>query len=799
LQNFSADLLEYDALRELLGRFVQCGLGRQELARVEPLSDRAALDEALADVAEAIEYRKAARQPQSAGRGAAMTIRFHSIPDVAAALPLLRIEGASLEALHMLDLSRLLEQAGEIRGILNVAASRFPRLGTRAQKIVDVRELLGELRGKILPDASVADSASVALQRLRRDIERQQRQIQVSLERFLRAHHDDGTLQEDFITLRNDRFVVPVVAGQQRKVYGVIHGASSSGHTLFVEPLETIDLNNELVRLREEEQREVQRILRELTELLRAHAPAIQATVEALGHLDLLFAKAGFAEDFDCTVPRFSPDSARRLILREARHPLLADVLRQQRKPIVPISLALDEDRRTLLISGPNTGGKTVSMKTVGLLALMAQSGLPVPAVEAEFPLFEQVLADIGDQQSIAESLSSFSSHIAHVRDMLDAVTTDSLVLLDELGRATDPEEGGPLGVAILEAFRARRAFTLASTHLLALKIYGSATGGVVNASMGFDEETLEPTYLLRLGAPGKSAGLEIAGRLGLAPDLIENARQRMSGQEREIARFLAELHDRLDRAAEAERELGRQKAALAEQERSLSKEFERREASKMRELEARLEAALKAFEREGRQTIDKIRESGERRKAVEQAERRISKTKREFEELARADVFDQTPAATPQLAIEEGSRVRLKNVREPARVRRILGNGLFEVEAGALKMRIAREDITEVLPPSGVQRAQPSVSYEGPRWDVSYREINVIGQRAEEARQRVDKFLDTASLASVDRVRIVHGHGMGILKKVIAELLSAHPHVEKFYPAAPAEGGTGATVVELK
>ena len=365
----------------------------------------------------------------------------------------------------------------------------------------------------------------MVLHRLRRDIERQQKQIQISLERFLRTHQDDGTLQEDFITLRNDRFVVPVVAGQQRKVYGVIHGASGSGHTLFVEPLETIDLNNELVRLREEEQAEVLRILRELTELLRAHAADIRASVEAIGRLELLFAKADFALDFHCTIPRFSGDSARRLVLRDARHPLLEDVLRRQAKPVVPISLTLDESERTLLISGPNTGGKTVSLKTVGLLVLMAQSGMPVPAAEAEFPLFEQVLADIGDQQSIQESLSSFSSHIAHVRDMLEAVTPQSLVLLDELGRATDPEEGGPLGVSILETFRAQGAFTLASTHLVALKIYGSTTPGVLNASMGFDEETLEPTYVLRIGAPGKSAGLEIASRLGIRPALIESAR----------------------------------------------------------------------------------------------------------------------------------------------------------------------------------------------------------------------------------------------------------------------------------
>lgn len=801
MQNFSADLLEFESLRQLLGRFVRSSLGRDELAQVAPHSDRAALESALADVDEAVSYLRALSQPQAATRGAAIRVRFDSIPDVAKSLLLLRIEGTGLEALQILEMTRLLEQAGEIKSVLNVAAGKFPRLGARAAAIIDPRPLLRDLRGKILPDASLADDASVALHRLRRDIEKQQKQIQISLERFLRAHHDDGTLQEDFITIRNDRFVVPVIAGQQRKVYGVIHGASGTGHTLFVEPLETIDLNNEVVRLREEEQREVLRILRELTELLRAHAAEIQASVDAIGFLELLFAKAEFAVDFNCVIPHFSPDSNRRLVLKAARHPLLEDVLRRQQKQVVPIALELDEQHRTLLISGPNTGGKTVSMKTVGLLVLMAQAGLPVPAAEAEFPVFEQVLADIGDQQSIAESLSSFSAHIAHVREMLYDVTPQSLVLLDELGRATDPEEGGALGVSILDTFRSNGAFTLASTHLLALKIYGATTEGVVNASMGFDEQTLQPTYVLRLGAPGKSAGLEIASRLGIPPEMIERARERMSTHDRDIAKFLADMHERIDRLADAEEELRLAKQALVVREQALAKEWEQRERAKFKEVDERLQAAVADFEAQGRETIQKILGSGQQRKASEQAERQVAKTRREFEQTARSTVFGEAPAAPASLVIEEGSRVRLKGVREPARVRRKLSGGLLEVDAGFMKMQVSTDDVEEVLPATpDAARLPKNVSYApGPTWDVSYREINVIGKRAEEARDLVDKFLDSATMASVDRVRIVHGHGMGVLKKAIAELLATNPHVEKFYPASPSEGGAGATVVELK
>ncbi len=802
MQNFSADLLEFESLRELVGRYVGSPLGRAELAKLAPHTDRAALENALADVAEAVAYQGASRQPQAAARGSAIRLRFNSIPDVSSALTILRIEGAMLEPKQILELARLIEEAAEVRAALNLAGEKYPRLAAQVADTADPRAILRDVRGKVLGDGTLADDASVALHRLRRDIERQQRQIQTSLERFLKTHRDDGTLQEEFITLRNDRFVVPVVAGQQRKVYGVIHGASSSGHTLFVEPLETIDLNNELVRLREEEQREVARILRELTELLRGNEPQIQALVKAIGRLDLLFAKAEFASEFECVIPRFSPDANRRLALREARHPLLQDVLRRQKKPILPISLALDEKQRTLLISGPNTGGKTVSMKTVGLLALMAQAGLPVPAAVAEFPLFEQVLAEIGDQQSIQESLSSFSGHIARVREMLETVTPQSLVLLDELGRATDPEEGGPLGVAILESFRAHGAFTLASTHLLALKIFGATTEGVVNASMGFDDKTLQPTYVLQLGAPGKSAGLDIASRLGLSADLIARARQRMSTSERDIAAFLHELHQRLRRTAVEEQDLREQRQALEAREQQLAQEFEQRETAKFKELDERLRTALAEFEAQNQELIKKVLSGAEQRKAAEQAERRLAKTKREFEEQARAQVFGKAPLEQKRfIPIEEGARVRLKGVREPARVRRKLSGGMLEVEAGLMRMKVTTDDVEEVLPAASESTRLPkNVSYEpGPRWDVTYREINVIGKRAEEARDEVDKFLDTASMASVDRVRIVHGHGMGILKKVIGELLATNPHVEKYYPATPAEGGTGATVVELK
>ena len=788
-------VLEFEGLRALLERYIRSPLGRAELTSVSPTTDRAVIEAALADTAEAIEYLRTSSQPQPAARGAAVRPRFDVGADPAPAVARLRIEGAVLEAGEIVVLARLLEMAAEIRSLVLSAREKFPRLAEHVAPIADLRELAGQLRGKILPDGSLADDASVLLGRLRRDAEKQRRLIEESLERFLRAHHEDGTLQEDFVTIRNDRFVVPIVTGRERRVDGVIHGSSGSGRTVFVEPLDTIHLNNELVQLHEEELREVHRLLREFTSRLREHTAAIAATVAALGRLELLFAKAEFANDFGCTVPRLSAQNNRCLVLREARHPLLEDILRKQRKKVVPVSLSLSGEQRTLLISGPNTGGKTVALKTVGLVTLMAHAGLPVPAVEAEFPLFDQVLADIGDHQSLQESLSSFSAHIVAIRSMLDGATPNSLILLDELGRATDPEEGGALGVVILEAFRAREAFTLASTHLQAMKVYGASTAGVRNGSMGFDDATLEPTYVLRLGAPGKSAGLDIAARLGLDAAVIDAARARMSDTERDVARFLSQLDEQL-RAAEQERAtLHSRESALEAREKALEQTWERKYAAKLRELEQRAAEIASQFEERAQAAIEELSQ-----KAVSQkAQAKISKTKREYQEAVASLAPAPAESAAPRLKVTEGARVRLKGIRQPATIRRISGD-LLEVEAGFLKMRVPATEVEEVLPASNTAVRSSGIAFhQGPSFETSYREINLIGQRAEEACGKVEKFLDSAALAQVDKIRIIHGHGMGILKRAVGDLLKENPHVAKYYVAPPEEGGSGATIVELK
>lgn len=797
--NCNIEALEWEQVLALVARYIGSPLGEAEVAKVTPSVEREPIESALAEADEAIRYLRAAAAPQPAGQGAAIRINLNGLADVTVFIQKLHIEGAALEPREIFDLIGFLNRAADAASFLNAAGERFPLLARRAQGIGDFRPLLKEVEGKIQGDGTVLDTASPHLHRLRKDIEKQKRAIQESLERFVRANRTEGILQEEYITIRNERFVVPVIAGQRRKLPGVIHGASSTGQTLFLEPLETIDLNNELVRLEEEESREVFRILQELTARLRVYGEPIREAAAIMGALDLIFAKARFAIEFDCCIPKFSE----RLHLENARHPLLMDVLRKSKKHVVPFALTLDRECRTLLISGPNTGGKTVTLKTVGVIALMTQAGLPVPCSAAELPVFEQVLADIGDNQSIEQNLSTFSAHVSRLREMALDATPDSLVLLDEIGSATDPEEGGALGVALVDHFRAAGAFTLASTHLTALKIYGANTKTVLNASMGFDDHTLEPTYRLQVGLPGKSAGLDIAERLGMPEDIMKRARASLSTQEIELTTLIASLHKKLEDAEDLRTALERERVAIAARERQTATEAERKEAAKLRELESRFEEMQQRWQERGDQIVARIAETAERRKAVDEAHRQTARASREMREDWE-NIVPRAGGAAPsqKLKIEEGTRVRLKGIREPARVRRVLGEGRFEVEAGFMKMHVSTSDVEEVLPeaPGAGSKLPRNVSYRGgPALTPSVQEINVIGEREAEAVERVERFLDAAVMATASRVRIVHGHGMGILKRAIQDLLKKSPHVEKFYPASQSEGGAGATIAELK
>jgi DNA mismatch repair protein MutS2 len=830
LTHTSARVLEFDSLLDLLRGYASSPLGQARIAALAPSTDRVWIESQHQLASEIREFRRVG------GR-----FEFSGLLPTAQLVAKSRILGAILETTEIRDVILVVDRAAELREIsLHPPASmkrEWRGVSVLSAEIADFNDFLRYFRNKIQPDGTLEDHASPELVRIRREIEKQRRTIQDSLRGYLRRLAEGGTVQDELISIRGERFVIPIKVEQKRRVQGVVHGASSSGQTVYVEPLETIEQNNELVRLLDEELAEIHRILQEMTRRIGEHAESIRAAEAALCELELQFAKARFAEDYNCVEVTLSTADGKqpsscgdghscpsraseaRLLLHHARHPLLEHNLKLKGATVVPVTVELEGPTRQLVITGPNTGGKTVTLKTVGLLALMAQSGIPVPADRAELPVFDAVLADIGDYQSIAQNLSTFSAHVTNFDFISRTATAHSLVLLDELGSATDPEEGAALAVAIAGYFLRIGCLAVISTHHTSLKVYGANTPGALNASVGFNESTLQPTYELKVGVPGASAGINIAQRLGLNPAIIDSARARLGTQARDVGEFLDRLHADL-RAAESERlrlktreqELDRDKAHLAT-------EGKTAQQAKIRELETKLESVLRDFEYQTREAVNAIQDRAAAQKISKDAERRVAKLRREFREqfdstvVAHSTGADQgDPNAQPQVVkyISVGDTVKLKSTGRPARIMRKIDDTHFEVQVGAMKMKIARDDVAAVLsraqPASGdspVKAARArgisvSLNNESEAANVPS-EINVIGRTVDDAAREVERFVDRAFLAGLPRVRVVHGSGMGILRKALRQLLQQHPHVESVAEPPQNEGGAGATVVELR
>jgi DNA mismatch repair protein MutS2 len=597
--------------------------------------------------------------------------------------------------------------------------------------------------------------------------------------------------------------VIPVRVEEKRRVPGVVHGASSSGATVYIEPMETLPLNNELVELQDREFAEIQRILGEFSRMLQARREDLSRATEILSELDLAFAKAEFSRQYDCCIPEFS--TGHELLLKDIRHPLLERTLRSRGLKPVPLIIELKEPRTIMVISGPNAGGKTVTLKTLGTAVLMAQAGIPVPAGEARLPLFGRVLADIGDQQSIEANLSTFSAHVINIQSMAAVADRNDLVLLDEIGASTEPNEGAALAIAILEHFRQRGAMTVVTTHHSRLKAYAAETAEAVNAAMEFDEATLQPTYRFLSGLPGKSSALDIAARLGLESSIVQKARAALHPADAEAAALIAGLHRQQEELERQARLLDEQRKDQAAQHAELEKKFEQERRARLKELDTRLEHTLRENEKCWEGLIDQLRaqlEAAKAPKAPKGLDRKTSALKREVREEWNAQVLEaldtpatpqESPAARPAAV---GDQVHVGNLSTPGTVTALLEGDRVEVAVGQLRMRVQKDEV-RVLPQASTVAPGPASVV--PRPEDVPEELNVIGNTAEEARERVDKFLDEAYLSRRFRLRIIHGHGKGILRRALHEMFASHPHVEKFYLAPPHEGGAGATIVELK
>ncbi|HET9994871.1 MAG TPA: endonuclease MutS2 [Candidatus Acidoferrum sp.] len=797
------DILEFDKLRELLRLRTTCAPGRRAVNALEPSRERAKLESVFAMIHEAREWLRAGRE-----------LGFGALADPQGWLERIEGPGTVLEPGEFLDASSLLETAGWLRQQFREEAAKFPLLAARAGSLGDFRDVHAAIRRCVLPNGEISDDASAALRRIRVSITQTRESIQRTLKQILRSRNAEAG--EDYITLRNDRFVIPVRAEQRRSVPGVMHGASATGQTVFTEPFETVEANNQLVQLAEDEAAEIVRILRELTDKLQTIRTSLLGAAATTAELDGVFARARFARDFDAAVPEFLETSELSLI--DARHPVLEDKLRKESRAIVPMTLSLGGEERVLVISGPNTGGKTVALKTTGMAALAAQSGIPVAAQRAVLPLFDHVLVDIGDEQSIAADLSTFSAHMLNLKSMLEAATPSSLVLVDEMGTGTAPEEGAALAVALLDEFRAKKCIVLASTHHDRLKTYAATTPGVVNAAVEFDDINLRPTYRLMVGVPGGSSGIAIAQRLGIASGIIGRARSLLAPESREAADLIAYLHRTRDELDRLQRQMTAERHALDEERKELRTEWVERQQKRIQELEAQFAEMQKRFDENVARVLEAVKERELRAQIEKTARRKMQDARGEAREELNAAVVQTISDSQADLGVHSastqavtadrlqiGAKIRVRGFSKPVVLRRIDGSSA-EIEAGPLRMKVALDEITGVEgePPttgSGASATKSAnVTVSTPRGEGGATdEINLIGMTVEQATDRLDKFLDDAALAHRSRVRIIHGHGTGALRKGIGEFLASHPLVEKHSFESEDHGGKAITVVELQ
>lgn len=800
------EVLEFDKLKAIVGGFATCAPGRRTIDALELQQDGHALASEFALIDEAVAYLRSGAE-----------LGFGSLADPEGWLARVGVPAAILSSAELLEAVSLIDAVTGLRQTFKGDAPKFPLLAERAASLPDLRHLSTAIRHAILPNGEISDDASPQLKRIRLGIIQTREKIQHSLEGILRARGEPAG--EDYVTLRNERFVIPVRASERRAVPGVVHGASGTGQTVFVEPLETIDLNNRLVQLGEDELAEISRILEELTERLRADRGPLQASAAAVAHLDSILARGRFAREYDCTIPRFSEGNS--IQLESARNPVLEATLRPQGRKAVALWLALGGDETVMVVSGPNTGGKTVSLKTIGLAALSAQSAIPVAAEAAELPIFDRVLADIGDEQSIAADLSTFSAHMLNLKSMLDVATDRSLILVDEMGTGTAPEEGAALAVALLEEFRARQALTFATTHHDRLKSYASTTAGIVNAAMEFDEANLRPTYRLLVGVPGTSSGIEIARRLGLPPRVVVHARASLSPESREARDLIAYLHRSRDETETLKRQMREELAQLDSERHALQTEWVERQRKRIGELEREFREMQKRLEAEVARLTSDIKDRNLRAQAEKQGARSLAKLESAARAEADATVVQTLSASQADLgaqaerpaepvaaeALSPGQHVIVKGWKQPLIFRRRDGNNA-EVEAGPMRLKIPIADIVGFAPGPGGSKVEAAVASARGRGITVHAqaaaanatdEINVIGCTVEEATERVDKFLDEAALAAKPSVRIIHGHGTGALRRGLGDFLATHPLVERIHHEAEDRGGSAVTIAELK
>ena len=733
-----------------------------------------------------------------------------SIPDASTALAALGMEGMRIDPLPLRDLAAVLVAAVELKRAVAPLEER-PRLREVVAVVPDLRAEASAVLRHVGPDGRLDDDASPELKRLRQAVARVGERLRRQLESFVHDPAAATMVRDAFVTQRNGRFVVPLRADAPKQVRGIVHGASSSGATLFVEPMESVELNNELVQLAERELEEQERVLRGWADRFRAKLPEVRAALDAVVRVDTLQARALWGADLAATAPTFVEEDAG-LHLSELRHPLLDRHLREAGQASVPLTIAVSGGDRVLVLSGPNAGGKTVALKAVGLAVLAAQAGLPVAAKEARLPIFARLRADIGDHQSIEADLSTFSAHVQAVARFLEEAAPPCLVLFDEIGTGTEPNEGAAIARAVLERLMRPGVTTLATTHLGPLKTWALSTAGVASAAMEFDTDRLRPTYRVLLGVAGVSAGLEIAERMGVPAEVLTRAREHL-GPEAERSESYMDRLRALTSELEARRdEVATREAALAEERRRLTARAEEDAAERRREADKVLAEAVRELKEQGSRELAAIKDKTLRARMEREqakAEMRLQARARTHKERVGAPSLPLQQVTKLPEKLEPGLKVHVRSLEREGTIVEVRDRKVV-VRMGTTSFAVERADLAPVGAPAAPPPAKSAVSRLLEGRDPSRRtreddetetpmELMLLGKTVEEALEAVDRFLDASVLAGRDEVRIVHGHGTGRLRSAIRAHLQKHALVEGKRAGAPNEGGDGATVVTLR
>ena len=801
--------LEWSQVLALLAREARTPMGRELATATLPFTDPGAIRRALGETRQARAAMVQTGVPP-----------WEGIPDVRPTLESARVPGSVAEAADLAALIPLLDAAGRLVAYGRAIQPVAPDLAEALAGFPRQTELAELLRRSLDADGQVRDEAAPALRRVRQRIRDLRRELVKRLEAYFAGPNADTTFQERYVTVRHGRYVLPIRAEAKGRLRGIVHDRSQSGATLFVEPEAVVEANNDLVQAAREEETEILRILAALTDAVRAALPELDALVAGIGGLDLIFARGALAERMEAVEPTIAEE--RDVLLRGALNPILLaqSWASEGGRPVIPMDIEIGAERPVLVITGPNAGGKTVALKTLGLLVLMAQSGCHVPARDgARLPVFSQCFAIVGDEQSVAENLSTFSAFVKQLREVLERVDARSLVLLDELGAGTDPDDGAALAQAVLEALAERGAVVVASTHLEPLKGFASTHPRARNASVEFDAERLAPTFRLVYDRPGQSYALSIGARLGLPAALIERAHAHRSTQQRQLQELLARLDDRDRKDAERGALLERREAESAGLLARAQAELEAAKAS-ARETVARAKAEAQRLVTEVRRHVneewDRLKRAEKSRPELERARKRLVATAQQVEHTAGA--APEPDGAGPAAA---GDRVEITHLGLKGDVLGVDGETVT-VQAGTVTVKVPMQALRVVSrgpspqpspqrgegamyprPRRGRGQGEGAQMVEGGRISTPGKsavavELKIIGRTTDEARDLLEKYLDDAFLAGLTSVRIIHGKGTGALRRAVEEVLSAHPLVAEHRPGASSEGGAGATVATL-